>query len=181
MLLTNDCRGNKSISLTVYPAGDNLISHRLSYEFSSHGVYKSEATFHDDMGPVFVANPQMQAEYAILKMSKIYQLTNQPTGARRLTLHPVRHLGGCGNPIILTCLTFGIIPGTLPARRVFEYDLETDGVTVQYAHFLPLYERFSIWEGLSITSDQKMMAKGLARSTRSHGPYFGVVPLPAPH
>lgn len=115
--------------------------------------------FHDDTGPVFVVNPQMQNEYAILKTSKIYQLTNQPAGARRLTLHPVLQLGGCGNPLLLTCFTFGFIPGTLPARRVFEYDLETDGVVVQYAHSLPLYERFSIWEGLSFTSDWKMMAE----------------------
>jgi len=137
--------------------------------------------FHDDAGPVFVVNPQMQNEYAILKASKIYQLTNQPAGVRRLTLHPVHRFGRCGNPIMLTYLTFGILPGVLPAARVFEYELETDGVRVQYAHSLPLYERISIWESLTFTSDQKMMAKGLAWSTRQRGPYFGVSPLPNPH
>jgi len=29
---------------------------------------------------------------------------------------------------MLTIITFGIVPGVLPAARAFEYDLDTDGV-----------------------------------------------------
>jgi len=48
---------------------------------------------------------------------------------------------------MLTICTFGIVPGVLPAARAFEYDLDTDGEAETYAHYLPLYERFSAWNG----------------------------------
>jgi len=83
-----------------------------------------------------------------------------------LTLRPLHHGFRCGNPLILSMLTVGIIPGILPAGLTFDYDLETDGTVEHCARSLPLYERSSIWECLLfLHDDQKIMAKGLRWSS----------------
>ena len=114
---------------------------------------------------MYVTNPELQNEYEILRASEIYSFASQPEGARLLTLHPVRQYGRCGNPLLLSMLTFGIVPGILPADRAIEYELRTDGATERYEHHLPLYERFSIWERLMRSNEQKVMAEALARSS----------------
>jgi len=115
--------------------------------------------------PVYVANPELKREYEILRASGIYQLSPERGGARVLTLHPFRQYGRCGNPLMLTGLTLGIVPGVVPAARAFLYDLDTDGVTESWEHYLPLYERVSIWEWLLRRDEQKVMAEALARSS----------------
>lgn len=120
--------------------------------------------------PVYVTNPEMRPEYDILKASGIYRLTSQTNGARYLTLQPIHEYGRCGNPLMLSGVTLGIVPGVLPAARTFEYDLETDGFVEPCVHFLPLYERFSIWEWLVPHHEQKVLAEGLAWSARERPP-----------
>jgi hypothetical protein len=115
--------------------------------------------------PVYVSNPEMHPEYEILKASGIYQLTNQPEGARTLTLLPIHQYGRCANPMLLTIVTFGIVPGILPGARAFEYDLDTDGVVVRCVHLLPIYDRISIWEWLVKHDDQRVLAEALAWSS----------------
>jgi hypothetical protein len=116
--------------------------------------------------PVYVANPEMQREYLILKNSEIYSLTNQSTGARKLTLLPIKHFGRCGNPIMLTVLTIGIVPGILPSAQAFEYDLETDGKVEHCVHPLPTYDRVSIWEWFVKHDDDRVLAEALAWSSK---------------
>jgi hypothetical protein len=119
---------------------------------------------------VYVTNPEMHPEYEILKTSAIYQLSSQPEGARKLTLLPVHQYGRCGNPLMLTIVTFGIVPGVLPGARAFEYDLDTDGVVEHCVHPLPIYDRISIWEWLVRHDDQKVLAEALAWSSLQRRP-----------
>jgi len=121
--------------------------------------------------PVYVTNPEMHYEYEILAASKIYNLTNQPDGARRLTLRPIEHYGRCANPLMLTFITLGIVPGFLPGAQVFEYDLETNGMMEHRHQALPIYERISIWEHLVKKHDQEVLAEALAwsKSTEDFG------------
>ena len=121
--------------------------------------------FEGGMRPVYVTNPAMQKEYEILRASGIYSLTSQPEGARKLTLLPVHQYGRCANPLMLTIVTFGIVPGVLPGARSFEYDLETDGPIAHCTHPLPTYDRISIWEWLARHDDQKVLAEALAWSS----------------
>ena len=114
--------------------------------------------------PVYVTNPELQPEYNILRASGIYPLSDQRDGARLLTLHPMHQYGRCGNPLLLTMFTFGIVPGFLPAARAFEYELQTDGATQTCVHYLPLYERFSLWERFLRRDEQKALTEGLAWS-----------------
>lgn len=120
--------------------------------------------------PVYVTNPELKREYAILRSSKIYTLTNQVEGARKLTLRPLHQMGQCGTPLVLSGLTLGILPGFLEGGYWFRYELEKDGVTEQWGHPLPVYERYSIWEWLVKLKhdDNKVFAQGLANSRRKH-------------
>lgn len=119
--------------------------------------------------PVFVVNPEKNPEYEILKQSKIYALTNQPEGARKLTLLPIKHYGRCANPLMLTIITLGIVPGYLPSAEAFQYNLETDGKVERCIHPLPMYDRISIWEWLVRHHDEKVLAEALTWSScREH-------------
>ncbi len=120
--------------------------------------------------PVYVTNPEMVPEYQILKRSGIYKISSEPEGARHLTLYRMGHRFVCGNPLIAMVFTLGLIPVKLPAPWIFQYDLETDGRSEQVEHFLPLYERFSIWEWPLKWNQQRVYARALSVST----------PLPRP-
>ena len=122
--------------------------------------------FSSDGGPVFVTNPELRREYEILKGSGIYPLTDQPENARKLTLCPLRQYPVCANPLMLTGLTFGIIPGFLPGAKAFEYGLEEGGVSEHYSHRLPVYQRISVWEWLVRSDEDKVFTEALGWSTR---------------
>jgi hypothetical protein len=120
--------------------------------------------------PVYVTNPEMTPEYQILKRSGIYKISSEPEGARRLTLHKMGHLFVCGNPLIATVFTLGLIPVKLPAPWIFQYDLETHRRSEEIEHFLPLYERFSIWEWPLKWDQQRVYARALAVSSPQQWP-----------
>jgi hypothetical protein len=115
---------------------------------------------------VYVTNPELRYEYEILADSKIYQLTNAPDNARKLTLRPVAHFGRCANPLMLSAITLGVVPGYLPGAQAFEYDLETNGQMEREIHDLPVYERISIWDHFIKSHDEEVLAEALAFSHR---------------
>jgi hypothetical protein len=118
---------------------------------------------------VFVSNPDQQPEFDILRGSGIYRLTVQTNDVALLTLKPLGHGGGCGLGLLTTIYTLGIIPASLPARLSFNYEIEQSGTTNSYAHMLPVYERYSLWELFfkPFKSEKRTLAKALARSERS--------------
>jgi hypothetical protein len=125
---------------------------------------------------VFVTNPEKSPEHEILEASGIYNLTNQPDGARKLTLLPIRSYFRCGNAIMLTIITLGIVPGIQPGTRAFEYDLETAGTVERYSHDIPTYYRVSIWEWFVSRDNKKVLAEALAWSTCHEQPEEKSVP-----
>jgi hypothetical protein len=81
-------------------------------------------------------------------------------------------LGGCANPLLLTFLTLGVIPGVVYDGYLFHYDLETDGFLAQKTHRLPVYSRVSIWEWFLAGSHRegKVLAEALAWSPAEKRP-----------
>ena len=126
--------------------------------------------FHGGPQPVYVTNPELHREYDILRASGIYQISPKADGTRSLTLRPIRQFPRCGNPLMLTIFTLGLVPGYLPGAYAFEYDFQTDGVRELYTHHLPLYERFSAWEWLMIRSEKNTFAMALAWSIPERKP-----------
>jgi hypothetical protein len=128
-------------------------------------VAKTALPFRDHGAPVFVTNPELKREHAILMKSGIYRLSDTPEGAHRLTLRPIVQHGRCGNPLMLSAFTVGVVPGFLPAAMYFGYDLEVDGTSQLVMHQLPLYERFSLWERLAARDSDEVISEALKYST----------------
>jgi hypothetical protein len=126
--------------------------------------------FEGGVQPVYVTNSEMAPEYRILKSSQIYQLSNRREGARLLTLSPMHQGGGCGNPMMAAIFTLGIVPAVLRANCVFEYELQTDNTSEVIVHYLPVYDRFSIWEWPMKWNQTRVFAQALALSTSQRRP-----------
>ena len=142
--------------------------------------------FRDNGTAVYVTNPELAREYAILKNSGIYRLSDTPHGARRLTLRPIARYGRCGNPLLLSAITFGVVPGFLPAAMHFTYDLEGEGMSQLVTHRLPLYERFSIWERRAAQRGDDVISEALKfskpeRPDQAPAPTAMSVTLGVPH
>jgi hypothetical protein len=126
---------------------------------------KAQSAFHDADRPVFVVNPGLAREFAILKKSGIYVLSGTAEGSRRLTLRPMVQHGRCGNSLMLSILTFGIVPGYLSADMDFEYELEDAGVSKRVRHRLALHARYSIWDRLAPEDAIDVMSEALRFSS----------------
>ncbi len=116
--------------------------------------------------PVFVKNPEMEREFKILSESGIYQISNTPDNVPKLTLLPIRQGPRCGNPLMLTIFTFGLIPSCMPGAYTFEYELETETGKERFIHHLPIYERFSIWERLLFQNKKSIFSTALKHSSK---------------
>ena len=113
--------------------------------------------FPHDPIPVFVTNPEMKREYGILQGSGIFVLTSDTNCTRRVTLNSLQEVYGCGNGIILSLATVGVIPVIFETGYGFSYDIETADVVMRRDHSLRLYSRVSIWEWLIKKRDEKQM------------------------
>jgi hypothetical protein len=66
---------------------------------------------------------------------------------------------------MLSIVTFGVVPGFLPAGMYFGYDLEIGGTSQPIVHRLPLYERFSLWDRLAARDRDEVIGEALKYST----------------
>jgi hypothetical protein len=119
-----------------------------------------------DARPVYVTNPELKRENAILRASGIFMFAENSNRVRRLTLQPLKQYGACANPLMLSAITIGTIPGTVPGNYWFSYDLEKDGVMTTHNHPLPVYRRLSIWDRMVPTSrrEEDVLAEALSLS-----------------
>lgn len=130
---------------------------------------------------VQVTNPELVREFEILKQSGIYHISNKPE-AVTLTLAPLKtwHYG-CGNPLLGSVLTMGILPATLPATITFGYTLTEGGSIKQYGHSIRAYTRHSIWEHLISSDGAHEIAEALKFSTRATIPTDGCLEATKSH
>ena len=154
-------RSGAIITLSFIFVAALLTGCTTSYHLASKGPIERF-----DGGPqkVYVTNPEMREAYDILKASRIYCLTNQPEGARKLTLVRLEQRPGCGMGVLIAIYTLGIIPGEVPTPFVFEYELETDSTVECFQHYLGLYERTSLWEWAWKWNKRRVFATALASS-----------------
>lgn len=120
--------------------------------------------FPRDPQPVYVVNPELKRELRILQTSGIFQLSNEPTSVRTLTLKPIRRYGFCANPLMLSGLTLGVLPGAVPGNFCFEYELKSGDLIERRSHRLPVYVRYSVWERLSQRDTDQVLGEALAWS-----------------
>ncbi len=110
----------------LYPRGKTL---ELPYRFPG--------------GRVFVDNPGKTEEFAILRASGIFEISNDANEAIHLTLHRRELRYGCGTPYVLTFFTFGLVPATMPADSVFSYSISDGGTSREFSFQLDMIEKVS--------------------------------------
>ncbi|MDE1464624.1 hypothetical protein [Spartinivicinus poritis] len=118
---------------------------------------------------VFITNPEIGKPYDILVGSGIYEITNDRENSNKLTLKPSSRNAMCGNPLIASFVTFGLVPVSLPSFIEFTYTIETQSSRAEYRHNIELYTRVSIWEWLlkpTAKNETEVMSEALAKSQR---------------
>lgn len=113
-----------------------------SYNTSSKEYRKVKADFPKQK--VFVMNKELKKEYKILKHSGIYELVDDSTNTAKIQLYPMKiYSPNCGNPMIGSMLTVGLIPSYFSYSNSYNYDLIQNKVTENHQYKLEVYQ--SLW------------------------------------
>ena len=93
---------------------------------------------------VFVVNKDLKKEYEILKHSNIYNIVEDSTNTAVLKLYPIHSYSPpCGNPMIGSMLTIGLLPSYFPYTETYSYDLTENNKTKNHQYKLNVYQ--SLW------------------------------------
>jgi hypothetical protein len=90
-----------------------------------------------------------------------------PSGERKsgfeiTHIDSIREAPACGNPLITTALTFGILPSSIPIRLDVAVSGRERGVLQQRQYWVAMEGHYSIWQSLiPPSSDDKAIARGL--------------------
>lgn len=122
---------------------------------------------------VNVTNPSHK-NFEVLKKSGIYEISTSDDSMNKLTLIDSETVFSCGNGLIPSIFTLGILPGYVNAGENFAYKIEIDGESEIEEYYLDLYARYSIWEWFIKPfrpSDFEISAKALsiAKKQRESG------------
>ena len=109
-------------------------------------VHEREPSPYRDKGRVFVTNPDMSKEYKILSDSNIYTLVGSSDSKTKLTLHPLEKRLSCGNPMLGSALSLGLIPVSVSDKYVFQYEISSGEQKYLYTYDVPVTTRYSLWE-----------------------------------
>ncbi|MCQ9633974.1 hypothetical protein MP478_02665 [Chryseobacterium sp. WG14] len=130
--------------ITIYSF---LISASLWSCIPSYSAYpkeyrKAKADFPKQKA--FVVNKDLKKEYNILKHAGIYEMVEDSTNAAKITLHPMlTRTPSCGNPMIGTMITAGLLPSGFPYTIAYSYDVAENSTTKNYQYNLEVYQ--SLW------------------------------------
>jgi hypothetical protein len=115
-------------------------------------------------GTVFVTNPNLRKEYRIVEGSGIVHLTDNSDCPNKITLDGYKPLTMCGMPFLVSLFTLGLVPVSVPQYQDFTYTLVTPDGRQNVRFHLPVYFRYSVWEGPIglFHSNEKTLAKALA-------------------
>lgn len=92
----------------------------------------------------FVVNKELEKEFKILKHSDIYEIVEDSTNAAKITLHPMEtRTPSCGNPMIGSMITVGLLPSGFPYDISYRYDVTENSTTKNYQYQLKVYQ--SLW------------------------------------
>lgn len=100
----------------------------------------------DDKGPYYVENPDLSPEYEIFRESGRFEETLNADSGVKIRLNKIERELVCGNPLLASFITLGILPVGLPSGRTFSFTTEIDGTVKTYSYYLGVESRSSIWE-----------------------------------
>lgn len=115
---------------------------------------------------VYVENPELKREYEILKFSKIFELSPDSSIENKVILNELHPMLFCGNPLVLTTITLGLIPGSVPDDYLYSFKLKGGDTEVEYSYTLRVISKYSIYESLKFwrPTDDEILAQALNQS-----------------
>lgn len=78
-------------------------------------------------GKVFVRNPELASEFAILQASGVFEIVSEDQADKVVELHQCEEAGVCGMPLLGTFVTGGLMPTSVSDSWVFSFTVEKDG------------------------------------------------------
>jgi len=134
----------KGFKIAVYSF---LVSASLLSCIPSYSAYPKEynhAKADFKKQKAFVVNKELKNEFEILKHSDIYEIVDDSTQTAKITLHPMKtYTPPCGNPMIGSMITVGLLPSGFPYDIVYSYDVAENSETKNYQYKLQVYQ--SLW------------------------------------
>jgi hypothetical protein len=73
----------------------------------------------------------------------VFEIVSADRASKVVELHPREVAPVCGNPLLLTWATNGLVPATVPVRSTFSFTLEEDGVVSERQFVLEAERRVS--------------------------------------
>lgn len=113
---------------------------------AKRGINSPEGVVGLPPGPWFVANKELATEYRIFRESRRFREASEPAGAISVHLHPLHRIPGCGNPLLGSLFTAGLIPVSLPHGAIFAFTAATNGRQTTYDFRLNASARTSLWD-----------------------------------
>ena len=97
---------------------------------------------------VFVEKSELKKELSILKKSKLYEISEDPTVKKHIVLKPMTSESThCGIGLLPALFSLGLRPGGLHQYRHFEYIVHDDNGDQILSYKLPhIFMRISLWE-----------------------------------
>lgn len=93
---------------------------------------------------VFVVNKDLKKEYEILKHSNIYEIVEDSSNVTKLELLPMKtYTPSCGNAMIGSMITFGLLPSGFPYTISYDYNLTEHNIKKNHQYKLEVYQ--SLW------------------------------------
>jgi len=99
-------------------------------------------------GKAFVRNPELAEELEILQASGLFEIVSAGQADKVVELHPQEQMGVCGNPLLLTWATGGLVPSTVSVGWTFSFTLQEDGVESEQRFVLQAERRVSLVQHL---------------------------------
>jgi hypothetical protein len=99
-------------------------------------------------GRAFVRNPELSEEFQILEASGIFEIVRENEASKSIELHPRKTGAACGNPLLLTWATFGLMPATVSITSTFSFTIKEKGVVSEREFVLEGERRVSLLQPL---------------------------------
>ena len=95
-------------------------------------------------GRAFVRNPELAEELETLRASGVFEIVSADQADKVVELHPLEQAGVCGNPLLLTWATGGLVPSTVSIGWIFAFTLQEDGIDSEQRFVLQGERRVSL-------------------------------------
>jgi hypothetical protein len=130
-----------------------------SYQFVTNGKVDGDPI--QFKAKAYVVNPELKQEYEILQRSQLYELVQDSLEAVKIKLNPMQTALMCGNPLIGTIFTFGLIPSTVEDQYFYSFTEQQSNNSIERKIMANVRMRLSAYEIFFSGNLKQQIAEGL--------------------